>query len=536
MCTHSQRYTELHGFIQPPYECPSCPEFNSCKYQTQKTDLKALISSSEGFVILTTPRMLDGILKQCESHLPSIIIDDVPISQVITEEISDTEENLDELIKECDDFSCEKLSTLAKMLQQRKPSTEILDYIREHKEAIENDLHNSQMLINKMFTGTEKFAKYDSLTGLLHAVSCDTSVEIYYDEHGIFGVLKIFSTKKNIQQYRVIYLNASHNSIDEYYLKQLEDLEQYCVESGESPQFTVYQLVDAKYPRSSILTSKGIVGKVTTTCNTFNQILIDLGLKIPFFTHEKSYEIKFKPDDDFQKINHSFVKFYGSKTKGTNEFLNVPLSVIVGTPFLPASYFMHPAFKGDYKTASEIEREVAERDRKKAEGKYVPPVYPVNRIITERCAVEHLIQVIGRTLRVDLKNPDQEKCVILFSKLDEQESFEKECKKQNGAKVVTFKYDTASSREGFFKALRKSISAAFKPTVITWIFKRLDQELAQGACVKLGDFSKKMAEELHQPKSYKSIERIIKEGYETEFQPLGVNGRDILIIIKKKNV
>lgn len=534
MCTHYERYSQLHAFVQPPNECPSCPKRNSCKYQSQKTEFNALISSSEGFVILTTPRMLDTILKRCESLQPSIIIDDVPISQVITKEISDTDENLNKLITECDSIFCEKLSALAKMLLEKKSPNEILEYTRENGESIKGELNKIQTKITATFTGSEKFAKYDSLFGLLHAVSCDTLVDIYYDDHGIFGMLKIFSTKKDLQQHRIFYLNASRNYIDEYYLDQLKDLEPVCIESGDNPQFTVYQLIDAKYSRSSIQDSNVVVGKVTETCNLFNQLILDLEVKIPFFTHDRSYENKFKPDINFQKINHSFVKFYGSKTKGTNEFINIPLSVIVGTPFLPTSYFMHPAFKEKYKTKSQIAKEVITRNKKMSAGQYAPPVYPVCNAITEHCAVEQLIQVIGRTLRVNLNNPDQEKFVILFSKLDDQDAFEKECKNQNGAIVIPFYYDKASGKTFFFKALRKSISTVFRPVIVTWIFKKIDEELAHAPYVKFSEFSKKMADDLHGFISHKTIERDIQDTYETGFKPLGERGRDILVILKKK--
>jgi hypothetical protein len=537
MCTHSGIYSKLHMYVQPPNECPSCPELNSCKYQKQKRELNTLITSaSDGFVILTTPRMLDSILKQCNGHQPSIIIDDVPISQVITDEISDTEKNLKDVITESRAFNCEKIPDVAKKLLEKKSSDEIFVFIHENKVALKGELNKIQGMINSLFTGSEEFAKYDSIFGLQHAISCDTSIDIYYDEHGIFGVLKIFSTKKNLQKYRILYLNASCNYIDEYYLNQLDDLERICVESGNNPQFTVYQLVDAKYSRSTIKDSTVIVEKVTTICNTFNQLIIDLGMKVPFFTHDKSYETKFKPDARFQRINHSFVKFYGSKTRGTNEFLTVPISVIVGTPFLPASYFMHPAFKGEFKKASEIEEEVNERDRRKKAGQYAPPVYPVKTTITERCAVEQLIQVIGRTLRVDPNNPSQEKFVILFSKLDDQEAFEKECTTQNGAKILTYHYERLPDKNKFFLALGKAILVVFRPVLISTTSKLLDQELAQGDVVKLGDFTQMRAKEFHEVISYKTLEREISRAYVIEERPIGKNGKNVRVIVKKMSV
>jgi hypothetical protein len=539
MCVNGERYSKLYKFIHPPNECKECPEQHACQYQNQSARLKQLLdSSSEGFVILTTPRMLDGILSQCQSILPSIIIDDVPISQVIASEILDTQGNLTTLIEECNTFLWGNLSTIADMLLTQKPADEILDFMRQNKGAIEDELHRSQTMINGLFTGGNKFAKYDSLYGLFHAVSCDTSVDIFYDEHGIFGVIKIFSTKKNLQQYRILYLNASRNDIDEYYLDQLEDLEPYCVESGDNPQFTIYQLVDAKYGLSSILNSPGLVEKVTATCDHFKQIISDLGMKIPFFTHDKSYEQKFKPDDNFQQIGHSFVKFYGTGTKGTNEFLKVPISVIVGTPFLPASYFMHPAFKNEWRSDSDIAKDVAERDRRKRAGLYTSAIYPVNKCITERCAVEQLIQIIGRTLRVDPNNPDREKFVILFSKLDDQEFFEKECKIQNGSKVVKFQYDRLKDRQNFFSRIDRALPSIFLPVIMTKVFERLDEELARGACPKLGEFSKERAEEIHKLVSYKTIAREISPAYDTtpEDRSIGVRGKAPLIIIKKKSL
>ena len=536
MCIHSDRYSKLYEFVSPINECNNCPKKTTCAYQAQKNQFKELLnSSSHGFVLLTTPRMLDHILHQCHSLKPTIIIDDVPLSQVITDEILDTEKNLKKLVKVCVDLACDKLSTIAQMLLDKSPSDVIVNYIREHKKAIDEEHFRSQKIINEMFTGGQEFATYDSVYGLCDAVSCDTMIEIFYDEHGIFGVLKIFSTRKNLQQYRIFYLNASSNYIDEYYIKQLEaeGLERIGKESDDNPQFTVYQLVDAKYPQSSITKSSAIVRKVSATAKHFITILTDLGMKIPFFTHDASYTTAFNPDRDFQQTPHEFVKFRGSKTKGTNEFLDVPISVIVGTPNLPASYFMHPAFKDVKKTDSEIITDIEKRNAEIKAKVYVHPVYPVPNNISERCAVEHLIQVIGRTLRIDNNHPERKKFVILFSFLENQNLFEKECKRQNGANVVLFKYDKRKEQEQFFKTIDNALPSVFTPYIKEKVFEKLDEELARGACVKLGEFSKERADECHKLVSYKTIERNITDAYDIELKPLGAKGMDIRIVVKK---
>jgi hypothetical protein len=195
---------------------------------------------------------------------------------------------------------------------------------------------------------------------------------------------------------------------------------------------------------------------------------------------------------------------------------------------------MHPAFKDVWRKESDILRDIAKRDRKKESGGFVESVYPVSDNITERCAVEELIQDIGRTLRVDPKNPEREKLVILFSKLKHQDLFEKECKKQNGANVFTYRYNRTEEQQKFFSTVNKLLPLVFRPALIEKIFNKLDHELAQGDCVKLGIFSHRMEKEFHKLASYKTIERAILDSYETEKQPIGKNGKPITIILNKK--
>jgi hypothetical protein len=66
------------------------------------------------------------------------------------------------------------------------------------------------------------------------------------------------------------------------------------------------------------------------------------------------------------------------------------------------------------------------------------------------------------------------------------------------------------------------------------VFEKLDEELARGACVKLGEFSHRMEDEFHKIVSYKTIERNISDAYDTELKPLGAKGMDIKIVVKKK--
>ena len=108
-----------------------------------------------------------------------------------------------------------------------------------------------------------------------------------------------------------------------------------------------------------------------------------MGISIPFFTHNESYQRKFAQDSKFQRTRHNFIKFRGTKTKGTNEFLNSPISVIVGTPFLPPSYFMHPVFRDEFRSDAEIQRDVDERKKEVAARRWANPIYPVKPVLSE---------------------------------------------------------------------------------------------------------------------------------------------------------
>ena len=279
MCDHYERYSDLYKFIRPPHECLSCPKIISCKYQEQRNQLNTFFSSpNDGFVLFTTPFMLDNILTRCKTIQPTIIIDDVPLSEVVTKETSDDRQNLEGLKKECEsELFFEHLPAIAQMLIDGKTSEDILTYIRSNKDAVKNELNEIQKKVYQTPNGNLKRAKYGSLFTLLDAVSCDNLVDIFYDKHGIYdnqngrsGRINIVVTKKSIQKHRIIYLNASCNYIDEYYIKRLGNFEEQGAEALDNPDFFVFQVTDAKYSKSSIVDSPVIVEKVTAICEVFN--------------------------------------------------------------------------------------------------------------------------------------------------------------------------------------------------------------------------------------------------------------------------
>ena len=195
---------------------------------------------------------------------------------------------------------------------------------------------------------------------------------------------------------------------------------------------------------------------------------------------------------------------------------------------------MHPAFRDEFRSDAEIQRDVDERKKEVAARRWANPIYPVKPVLSERCAVEHLIQVMGRTLRVDIAHPNRKKCVILFCELDNQSLFEKECKKQNGAKVIPFQFNTLARQSDFLKVLGKAIPSLFKPFLFERIFETLDSELTVAPKVKLGNFASRM-KDTYRIYSHKTIEDEIRKLYLVDLLPIGNHGKMIAVITGKND-
>jgi hypothetical protein len=533
LCIHAKDYRKLWGAGTPPKnECKGCPDSTKCGYQKQLADLTKFSKSNEGFCVLTTEKNFKKVYSEIKDRNPVLIIDDIPLSSVIMPESEITDFELESLVHHLhkQGSRVQNLHELALMLKDYTPEKEI--EISNFIILNEGDLFRelNQFLTDN--TGTSALPSHKGLaflSRLIRAVKTNGSLHFYSD----FNRLKIVSDESSkFNSMRICYLNATPSIIDEYCIEQLGDYKPLNKKVEKSKRYVVFQITDSATTKQAILTSKRMRGDVQEITKVIKPTLFATGQKLLVFGHDDVLK-EWGKHDVFSGVETASEIYFGSNTRGTNDYKDYPISILLGTPYYPQEYFLHPAFEPHWKTKAQIEKE--RKEKPNGFLSYVPCK------ISNQEARTNLLQMIGRNLRDNPDNPNAVKVVIVFTSID----IRKDCKEQNGGTVIpTLIRPDMSVKKGkrngdtpFFDNFKKVGQKALKPQIIKFIVAYIDRILKENPDEPLSLHV--VATALHDRISIydvAGIKSIISKLYDTESRYVNNTGKQVktAFIIKKK--
>lgn len=533
MCIHSGEYKKLWKEKTPPKsECDKCVESKKCRYQKQLSDLTELSKSKKGFCVLTTEKNFNKVYGSIKDCNPVLIIDDISLSSVVMPESEITSYDLDSLIQHLQKQGtrAHNLHELALMLKDytKENEIEIINFIILNDGHLHRELQ--QFLTDK--TGTSDLPSHKGLaflSRLIRAVKTNGSLHFYSD----FNRLKIVSDESSkFKSIRVCYLNATPSIKDEYCIEQLGDYKPLKATVKESKKYVVFQILDSATTKDNVKKSIRMQGDVKEITKVIKPTLSATEQKLLIFGHDDVLK-EWGKQNVFSGVETASEIYFGSNTRGTNDYKDYPISLILGTPYYPQEYFLHPAFEPHWKTKAQIEKEREENPN--GFLSYVP------RNISNQEARTNLLQMIGRNLRDSPNNPGAVKIVIVFTSID----IKKECKEQNGSTVIPtlirsdiqVKRGKKKGETPFFDKFKAVSQKALKPQIMKFIEKHIDNLIKEnlGEPVPLHVVAIELQDRI-QIYDVGGIKSLINKIYDTESRPVENKGKMVntAFIIKKK--
>ena len=533
MCTHSIEYQKLWKDRKTPKnECKKCPDFEKCAYQKQLVKLDEFSQSNNGFCVLTTEKNLNKIFSKTKDLNPVIIIDDISLSSVIMPEIDITSKEIISLIHHLQEIGSRvsHLHELASLFSDFsiEKEIEIITYITRN---------DNQLLLEYQQFLTDHRGNADLpsppalsfLYNLIKGVKSTAELHFYYD---FYTIKVIVDESPKFNCLRICYLNATPSLKDEYCINLLCDFKSLTAKVAESKRYIVFQIADSANTKQAIIKSERMQGDVQELIKVINSPLKFVGQKLLIFLHD-DVKKEWETQNVFSGTEIEFEIYFGDATRGTNDYKDYPISFVLGTPYYPSEYFLHPAFESSWRTNEEIEA-----DRQKHPN---TSVFFVNRDISDLEAKINLLQMIGRNLRDSPSNPNAVKIVIVFTSID----IAKECKEQNGSTVIKtdirkeipVKQGKKKGKTPFFDKYKtvgqKALNPQIKRSIKDYINKLIEEN--PDVPIPLDDIAKILQEKIT-IYEIAGIKAIISKLYYTDSWHVENNGRktNTAFIIKKK--
>jgi len=505
MCTHSKEYQKLLKEGKTPKdECKKCPDSETCGYQTQLKQLASFKQSTEGFCILTTEKNLNNkaISEVMVLLNPILIIDDISLSSVVLPELEVKVYVLESLVQHLQKQGpkATHLHALVSRLCNFKKGNEndIISYIADNESPLNRELR----LFQTDHEGKESLPSHPALSfisRLIYAVKHSDRLT-FYSENNLLKIVSDETSKFN--HIRICYLNATPSLKDEYCIEQLGDYHHLKGKVEQQKKYVVFQIVDSATTKQAIRDSERMRTDVKELTNVIRPTLGFTEQKLLIFGHDDVLK-EWGKSDVFSGIDSSFEIYFGSGTRGTNEYKDYPISFVLGTPYYPPEYFLYPAFKEHW-------------DRKTSDHE----------------AKINLLQMIGRNLRDSPTNPKAVKVVVVFTSID----IAKECQEQNGGTVfktnirreIPIMQGKRKGKTPFFDAYKKASQAALKPRIKRSIEEHIDKLIEQNPSEPLA--LHRIAEVLQKRIKIYDVEgtkTLIKEIYKTESKFIERDGKKV---------
>jgi hypothetical protein len=477
MCKFSPQYTALYEKGKTPKnECKTCSDKERCAYQKQTILLKGYVDSKRGFCILTTDKSLNKILLEMGSLNPTIIIDDISLSTVLMPDIINKISFLRSLLEYniSNDVSALIINELLKKIVTFKKGSDkkIIQYISSNNSRLQSELEQFKISASSG-EGLSDSPSYAFVIQLISWVRNECPLHFYLE----YGKLKIVAdVTSKYSNNRIFYLNATPSLKDKYCVKQLGKFKPLEGDVKGSKRYHIFQIIDSANSKRAIVKPRKIIRDFNAISGIFKDALSFTDQKLLLFTFEDAFS-PWVTSGILSDLPHSAECYFGSGTRGTNDYKDYPISMIVGNPCYPNDYYLHPAFEEVW-----IDNDVFEK--KKEDDPYA---YRVDGNISKQEARVNLLQMIGRNLRDSSDNPNAVKVVVVFSNIDIEEG----CKKQNGGSVFPIHHIRPemqiiqSDKKGkkdetpFFDTLKRSCQAALKPKIAMKIEEHIDQMLKE---------------------------------------------------------
>jgi hypothetical protein len=470
MCIHSKEYKEIWDKKKTPKnECADCQASDKCAYKKQLKDLNELSQSKQGYCVLTTEKNFDRIYPIVRDQKPVLIIDDIPLSSVVMPEKEIDLYILETLVLFLKriDLKLDHLSELAPLLSTYtdEKKKDLISYIRTNESALLGEL--SLFLSDHL--GDAKLPSHPALSFIYHIIHSVKYGKIlhFYSE---FQKLKLVSDETaKFSSFRMCYLNATPSQKDTYCIKQLGDYEPLTAKVEESKKYVIFQIIDSATTKKSVKSSSRMRSDVQELTKEIKPTLSAIEQKLLVFGHEGTFKTWAK-HDVFSGLEIATKYYFGSNTRGTNDYKDYPVSLILGTPYYPPEYFLHPSFEPVWKTKEQFDKE--KKENPKGFHSYV------DQSVANEEAKINLLQMIGRNLRDSDTNPKAAKIVIVFTSIDIIQA----CKDQNGGNVIPTEIrGDIQVRQGkkkgetrFFDKYKRVAQEALKPRIKRYIEKHID--------------------------------------------------------------
>ena len=523
MCNHTEALANLKDIIPSFISCAGCGDF-SCGYQRQKqiiTDLKKNRNDKNGLVIFTVSQNLHYLIWEFfRSERLTIIIDDIPLSDILWPGIQTTKGEIEKAIDFLTDMNPVHVSllvNLSEMLITESPKT-TLQFAKENEQGIKlqiKELGHSIYEYCGMF-GTQGVPSFHYLSKILQASDIRINDPIKPSNIIIYN-----SQVERIRQSRIIYINGTPTASDRKMMDLLGLYQPLKKEAPINDNFIILQFRKAKYTHQSLIDSPVLPPLLEKLVGRVKHALEFIDTPLLFMTDCKAYEEKYQDILTPLIPNHEFVPFFSRNANSTNQYRNCPISIIVGTPIKPPEAHLDPSYDSVRIDDDELHEMIRSSKEKKSKSGHSDAVYPVSSEIIEDDTRGQVIQMTGRTHRHGDKN-DAPKLVVVLNKVDLCD--ESGYIAHTGARVYTVDDGTEC-----VKSFNKMVKPVLEPRVMDRVYRELDHQLQSGNRPGLIHTSETYSQKVAGIVSKRTIERLLRERYSLE-DALTQQGRNKIII------
>lgn len=540
VCEKAEFFERLYHHIRPRYDCITC-KF-SCLYKKQITWLEKRTREQKtktdisGFAIFTVPKNLPFILYKLKNTKITIIIDDVPLSDVITPSQTIPTKELFEIsnyIELIPTIENSIIQIIIKLLIDRKSQEipiedQIKAIIEKNQHIIKFELLQIENEVESGITKAAHIPNFSIIYTLQSVVQNDFEFKIYQPSVFDNSHIKIIHTNSDLFKYPIRYLNATPSPFD---IMCMEELGKYQVSdqsANYNEKFVVYQIIDKRYTKSTLIGNSPIHALVDQTIDVFSNTLRFLDVPLLFFCHKEVYEKKYQEKME-ERDDCRFVKFFDPLASSTNEFRDHPISIILGTPIRPPVAFQHPFNSAYQKTAEEIVIEI----KKNNSNHYKKAIYPVRDELVSLCIVADIEQMLGRSLRLGDRHYEK-KISLLFTNTTLTDD---DYLKQNGAIIKKISLNSNEKAEKFFRQFKRECQNVLKIAVIEKVCADCDLKILKET-ISLEKICQQFAEENSPLFSVSWFKEELNKAYITEKRLVDHDGKKIItsIIIEKRRI
>jgi hypothetical protein len=291
LCKHSKKLRELseNGLLYKT-ACITCDDKDSCEYQKQLSELKRCQDSKGGCCILTTEKNLHVIFSYIGSRNPVLLIDDIPLSAIITPESVIPTSGLDALNHYLFKHKSKAngLYELSSLLSDygKKKDSDILSFIVKNKAKLFGELERFKIgTFNEGDSRTPVSLKF--ISDLLYNTD-KGKIHFYSEPHLLKIVIDATAVYKSN---RVIYLNATPSLKDRYCIDQLGDVKTLEAKVEEAKRYFVFQISNSANTRQSILEPKKIKKDFLAMTGIIKNALSFTDQKLLLFTYKEAFQV-----------------------------------------------------------------------------------------------------------------------------------------------------------------------------------------------------------------------------------------------------